>query len=242
MQARMKRGKLPSLKITAASLIGSRSEQQDCFKHGSFKDTGFAVVCDGMGGHEGGKQAAEAAAQAFEEAFTDGTLNLEDFPGQFRHLELRPNFDVGHIHPDAGTTVVGAVWRISGERMSVRFFSVGDSFGLALNESGLQFTTPIEGIGSWLFNFWSPQKRDLLCSPVFLLEKKSTILLASDGIEPIVGNLVNFIRSPECKELDAAAQRFERISQSADLTRLAEEAVGASKGADNTTLVRVSFR
>ena len=55
-------------KIESASRIGGRAENQDCFRISEFQYGLLAVVCDGMGGANGGKIAAELAVnRIFEE-------------------------------------------------------------------------------------------------------------------------------------------------------------------------------
>jgi PPM family protein phosphatase len=59
---------LINYKIESASLIGGRAENQDCYKIAETAYGLLAVVCDGMGGENGGKIAAElAVSKIFEE-------------------------------------------------------------------------------------------------------------------------------------------------------------------------------
>ncbi|MBQ5743073.1 MAG: protein phosphatase 2C domain-containing protein, partial [Clostridia bacterium] len=44
-----------------------RASNQDAFCQATLSDVQFAVVCDGMGGHQGGNVASELAVRAFHE-------------------------------------------------------------------------------------------------------------------------------------------------------------------------------
>ena len=58
----------PSFCFAALSVIGDRDEQQDSFGYSFGKEEGMIVVCDGMGGLEGGKIAGKLAVETFLDA------------------------------------------------------------------------------------------------------------------------------------------------------------------------------
>lgn len=60
-----------AFQIAALSVIGDRAEQQDNFGYILNQNDGMVVVCDGMGGHEGGKMASETAVQEFVSKYTE---------------------------------------------------------------------------------------------------------------------------------------------------------------------------
>ena len=62
--------------IASESLIGGRTENQDCYKYSETSLGLLSVVCDGMGGMNGGRVAAEiAVSKIFEEISSSHTDN-----------------------------------------------------------------------------------------------------------------------------------------------------------------------
>lgn len=57
--------------------IGDREEQQDCFAYALTPNSGIFIICDGMGGYEGGRLASEIAASSFVTSFLS-TDSLSD--------------------------------------------------------------------------------------------------------------------------------------------------------------------
>ena len=109
------------LEASAATVIGTRQDQQDslCLHP---VDAGIAaVVCDGMGGLSNGKLASATAADAFLEAVTHAPA--ERLPDVFAQTLEAINEAVRQKAPGGGSTLVGAV--VSG--MQLFFCSVGDS-------------------------------------------------------------------------------------------------------------------
>lgn len=63
-----------AFQMAALSVIGDRADQQDSFGYALKQDEGLVVVCDGMGGHEGGKTASEMAVQTFLAQYSETYL------------------------------------------------------------------------------------------------------------------------------------------------------------------------
>lgn len=57
------------LKLAIITVLGDREDQQDSFGYELKQDEGLIVICDGMGGHEGGKLASGLAVDDFLKAY-----------------------------------------------------------------------------------------------------------------------------------------------------------------------------
>lgn len=61
----------PLLELAALSVLGDRDDQQDCFGYALKNDEGLVIVCDGMGGHQGGRMASRTAVDCTLNAYSD---------------------------------------------------------------------------------------------------------------------------------------------------------------------------
>lgn len=122
-QEREERGKV---RYTAYSSIGARSSQQDTLFVGEKEGYVLAVVCDGMGGMNGGETASALAVQMMAESFYG--QSQPDVPEYLREMAVRmdeavSSLEEGGRNLGAGTTIVSVMITQNG----VYWLSVGDS-------------------------------------------------------------------------------------------------------------------
>lgn len=114
------------IRYIAASAIGGRDSQQDSLYVGEKGEEIFAVVCDGMGGMNGGERASELAVQIVTEEFWE--QKIQNVPEFFRMAAYKADDAVYSLSENgrlmgAGTTIVSVLIQNS----SLYWLSVGDS-------------------------------------------------------------------------------------------------------------------
>ncbi len=115
-------------KIAAFSSLGDREEQQDNVGFDIKPMDGFAVICDGMGGHKGGRQASAMAVNAFLSAY-NSQYPIGDVPAFFCDTAKKIDTAIASLMDEngkklnAGTTLVA----VSVEQNHVNWICVGDS-------------------------------------------------------------------------------------------------------------------
>lgn len=114
--------------ITISSDIGNRSEQQDCAYVAADDNNVFAIICDGMGGMNGGTLASSTTVEAFTEYYLDSGETLQDNQWMQKAAEIIDDIvysltDEQGEHLGGGSTVVTVT--ISDDK--IQWFSAGDS-------------------------------------------------------------------------------------------------------------------
>lgn len=117
----------PQLVVSAVSMLGGRTTQQDALDYRLLPNGAFAAaVCDGMGGLNGGEQASKAACSGFFQAYAQTNADtVPDLKQIARRLDRKITAlkDTDGRPLDGGSTIVAAI--INGDRF--HWLSVGDS-------------------------------------------------------------------------------------------------------------------
>lgn len=117
-----------SVRIEGESLLGTRDEQQDYYLYRVADDVSMAVVCDGMGGMQGGAVASELACVTLKEDVKKA-LPIEDYSTFLKKEALRLDEKVFELVDNkgqwlgAGTTITTVLI----QKNEMYFMSVGDS-------------------------------------------------------------------------------------------------------------------
>lgn len=117
-----------NIEIYGESLLGTREEQQDSFLYKITEDIVIAVVCDGMGGLNGGAKASKIAAQTFKED-VQNAMPIANYTSFLREEAVRLDRLIFYLEDTAGewlragTTIVAVL--IVGNLLF--FLTVGDS-------------------------------------------------------------------------------------------------------------------
>lgn len=115
------------ISISCITLLGDREDQQDSLGYEINSDCVFAVLCDGMGGQNGGKAASKLAVKFFISQFTEIDM-LSDDSSFLCSNAIEINKKVRQMSNDenyenAGTTLVSVIVY----RDKLFWCSVGDS-------------------------------------------------------------------------------------------------------------------
>ena len=121
-------GSFQKVKMGISSIIGTRKSQQDTVFGKVTPDGAIAIVCDGMGGLEGGEIASKVAAETLARDYFD-TWPIAHVPSFFREEALKMDQAVFELTGEnglpleAGTTIVSVIVQNNG----LYWLSVGDS-------------------------------------------------------------------------------------------------------------------
>lgn len=124
-----------AFQMAALSVIGDRADQQDSFGYALKQDEGLVVVCDGMGGHEGGKIASEMAVQTFLAQYAENHLTAKQ-TDMLINTATRTDQMIAQLRTErgdllkAGSTLVS----ILVNRKKLMWCSIGDSRAYLIRE------------------------------------------------------------------------------------------------------------
>lgn len=116
------------ISLSALSIQGRREQQQDYYTSAQLRDRTIAIVCDGMGGLEGGNIASKVAADRLLEDLMEVGETDDMYSFFQRELEKLDDMIYGLRNTDgtrmgAGTTLVSVLMFHN----KLYWFSVGDS-------------------------------------------------------------------------------------------------------------------
>lgn len=117
-----------AFELAVLSEIGDRTEQQDSFGYAVNENNCLVVVCDGMGGHSGGKIASSTAVDQILQNFTSQYPKMDAIPF-LKHATFAANSAVCALHEsnrmlhNCGTTLACVLV----DRDALYWSAVGDS-------------------------------------------------------------------------------------------------------------------
>lgn len=250
---------LPKERITlgVSSIMGTRKNQQDSVYTLNAHDMTMAVVCDGMGGMEGGELASQMAIRILSQDFADNAEG--DIPSFYQQAAKHMDTAVHGLMREtgepmqAGTTVVSAIiWD-----KQLYWLSVGDSRiyilragefiqvnrdhnyrmrldeqleqGIITDEEYLEKMSQGEALISYI-GMGNVSLMDINPMP-FLLEDGDVILLCSDGLyKRLSDEEIQEIIELALPDVDEAAQNLTRI--------VMEKTIGSQ---DNTSVILIQY-
>ena len=247
---------IQKIMVGTSSIIGHRKMQQDTI-FGQFDENGgIGIVCDGMGGLEGGEKASALAARTLAEDYFN-SVPISNVPAFFRREGQKIDGIVSRLTDergndmDAGTTMVAAIIQDD----ILHFLSIGDSRIFFIRNDAIQPLNELhnyrltmdrmlkEGSMSMaeykkkgkqaeaLISFLGMGDMALMDIKTIQLKDQDRILLCSDGLyralsEEVILEVLNYHKF----DMQMAAQA------------LTDEASRRSKrGQDNTSVVLIQY-
>ena len=247
--------------LAALSVIGDRDDQQDSFGYSLKQDEGLIVVCDGMGGHEGGKIASELAVETFLSRYDESHL-VENQTDILIDTAKKTDAMISQLKNDdgklinAGSTLVSIVIN----RKKLIWCSVGDSRAYLLRNGEMvqltqdqnYYTVLVEKLHAGLLDETEFQKEsdrgDALISflgignlklidfsgkPLELM-KDDKIVVMSDGLYKVVTD----------SEILRIVDNFSNIGEAVQALEMKAKKNAKSNGEsrDNTTIALIKIK
>lgn len=116
-------------KLAMFSSMGDRQEQQDCSGY-ELKDTeGLVTVCDGMGGHEGGKLISNYAVELLLGRYLSKDQDIQSVPGFFCDTMQEIDSQICNLKKSDGSRLLGGSTCVAVliKEGGLNWVSVGDS-------------------------------------------------------------------------------------------------------------------
>lgn len=131
-----------AFELVMSTALGDREDQQDAFGYELKPGEGLVVVCDGMGGHNGGKLASNVAVKKILEAYTNA-YPFSDVVSFLQDATLESNKSVCSLTDKNGNPLKGGSTIVALVIKNKELFwsSVGDSRAYLFRDGQLvQFT------------------------------------------------------------------------------------------------------
>lgn len=202
------------IELSAISVLGNRTEQQDSFGYLTDKNKGVFVLCDGMGGYEGGRNISILAVEKMLEKYSN--MNEDDYAVSLNNATKQINYEILEIKKmnnnlsKAGSTIISIVidgkhlyWSAMGDS---RVYIMRNNEFVQVTQDQNYMTVLNEKLRQNLISHDEYQKEssrgDILISYLgasesclidynnvpFELKSDDVIVMMSDGLYKLVGN------------------------------------------------------
>lgn len=247
--------------LAVFSSIGGRTDQQDSAGYEFTQNGGIVTVCDGMGGHDGGKLASSHAVSRVLELYLSKDADTKIYEFLLDSAERIDSEIAAITYPDgtkmqAGSTIVCAVI----EDKHFHWLSVGDSrIYLSRGEEFVKITTDHNYLtrldqylscgqitkekyeaelhkSDALVSFLGVSGISMIdCNEMpFILNTNDKIILATDGLYKLISD----------DQIKSLTENFSNISDAVQALELKVRRIAAQKkiGRDNMTAVIIKIK
>ena len=202
--------------LSLSSVIGGRDEQQDSAGYELRGDEGLIVICDGTGGHDGGKTASSLAVKTILESY-EGTYPCDDIKALFSKTLEDADKKISELKKEDGSPMRGGTTAVIVfvKKQHLFWASVGDSRAYILRDGELVKITEDHIYRAYLdqqlsdkqismkeYQEESEKKGDRLISflgiggipminmndQAFQLKKNDRIMISTDGLYKLVSD------------------------------------------------------
>ncbi len=130
------------IELAILTVLGGREEQQDCFGYALKENEGLTIVCDGMGGHRGGRLASRLSVSRMLSAYEE-MYPSPDPAGMMIETAKKIDTAIREMTDESGNPVGGGSTMVAVHirEKNMTWCSVGDSRGYLMRGGQfVQFT------------------------------------------------------------------------------------------------------